>query len=122
MECDVIVRAAKLFNAKRYFECHDVLEDAWAGERGLERHLLRALVQLAVGMYHVSCENHQGAVNLLERALDGIERYSRELCGVKILVTTEAVERCLTKSRQALVGESIEWGVDDLPVITVEQG
>lgn len=46
MDPNVVSRAAELFNRKLYFECHDLLEDAWAGTRGGERPFLRGLIQI----------------------------------------------------------------------------
>ncbi len=34
---DVLAKASELFNRKLYFECHDILEDAWAGAGAVSR-------------------------------------------------------------------------------------
>ena len=60
-----------LFNAGRYFEAHEALEDAWreAPIHGARRRHLQGLVQLAVAFHHQSTGNWQGAGSVLERAL-----------------------------------------------------
>jgi predicted metal-dependent hydrolase len=54
----LLLRAAKLFNRKLYFECHDLLEEAWSEARGEDRDLLQALIHVSVGLYHVAAGNH----------------------------------------------------------------
>jgi hypothetical protein len=60
-----------LFNAGRFFDAHEVLEDAWRESpqhSPLRRHL-QGLVQLAVAFHHASKGNLVGARSVLERAM-----------------------------------------------------
>jgi hypothetical protein len=60
-----------LFNAGRFFDAHEVLEDAWREaprHSPLRRHL-QGLVQVAVAFHHQSKGNHVGARSVLERAM-----------------------------------------------------
>jgi predicted metal-dependent hydrolase len=60
-----------LFNAGRFFDAHEILEDAWREvprHSPLRRHL-QGLVQLAVAFHHESTGNHVGARSVLERAM-----------------------------------------------------
>jgi len=42
-------RGIELFNDAKFFECHEVLEEAWTPERGPRRLFLQALIHVAVG-------------------------------------------------------------------------
>lgn len=53
----------QLFNAKAFYEAHDVLEALWM-EEGHDR-FLQALIQLAVAYYHYDYGNIYGARQLL---------------------------------------------------------
>ena len=60
-----------LFNAGRFFDAHEVLEDVWREaprHSPLRRHL-QGMVQLAVAFHHQSKGNHVGAQSVLERAM-----------------------------------------------------
>ena len=46
------------FNDEAFFECHDTLEEVWMEVRGQERLFFQGLVQVAVGYYHLTCENY----------------------------------------------------------------
>ena len=51
----------RLFNAGKYFEAHEALEDAWNAEKGKVRELYRGILQIAVVYLHVTRRNYRGA-------------------------------------------------------------
>ena len=64
-------RGIVLFNAGRFFDAHEALEDAWresARGSALRRHL-QGMVQVAVALHHQSRDNFTGARSVLDRAL-----------------------------------------------------
>ena len=66
-----LLRGLALFNSSRFFDAHEVLEDAWREaphHSPLRRHL-QGMVQLAVAFHHQSKGNHVGARSVLERAM-----------------------------------------------------
>ena len=114
---DVLSEAARLFNAKLYFEAHDYLEDVWQDARGDERAFLQALIHVSVGMYHVAAANHQGAVNLLARALDALARFTPSRDGLDVASLVDKASVCLEKSKRLLAGDAVEWSADDIPTM-----
>jgi predicted metal-dependent hydrolase len=114
----LLARASDLFNRKLYFECHDLLEDAWAGERGPERDFLQALIRVAVGMYHVAAGNHKGAVSQLGQGLRALEPFRPQRGGLDVESLVAGVRHCLDKSEHALhvgKGGSVGWTAHDIP-------
>lgn len=71
-----IWRAAALFNAGLFFECHEYLEDVWRGTPGPEREFYHGLVQAAAGCYHFEKGNAHGARTLLSKAIAKLEPYA----------------------------------------------
>ena len=65
-----------LFNAGRFFDAHEALEDVWRplprDHCPLRLHV-QGLVQLAVAFHHASTGNHVGARSVLERALRNLK-------------------------------------------------
>lgn len=114
-ERELLEEAARLFNDKLYFECHDYLEDAWQDARGDERDFLQALIHVSVGMYHVAAANHQGAANLLSRGVEGLERFAPTTDGLDVATLVDKASTCRDKSKRMLAGEDLEWTVDDVP-------
>ncbi len=110
----LLAEAARLFNDKLYFEAHDYLEDAWQEARGDERAFLHALIHVSVGMVHVAAANHQGAVNLLSRALEALARFAPSRDGLDLVALGDKASICLEKSKPLLAGESVEWASEDV--------
>ncbi len=65
----------RLFNEGRFFESHEVLEEAWTPEHGPHRLFLQALIHFAVGCYHCERGNREGAMLQLRKGLVKIEGY-----------------------------------------------
>jgi hypothetical protein len=70
-----IWRAAALFNAGLFFECHEYLEDVWRETAGADRAFYHGLVQAAAGCYHYEKGNAHGARALLGKAAAKLEPY-----------------------------------------------
>src|SRR5262245_9281872 len=62
-------RGIDLFNAREFYECHEVLEDVWRCTQGEERFFLQALIHFAVGFYHHEQGNQMGAQRQLRKGL-----------------------------------------------------
>ena len=71
----LLERGIELFNHGSYFECHEVLEEAWTPERGERRLFLQSLIHVAVGLYHDQRGNPVGASRQLRKALRKLARY-----------------------------------------------
>src|ERR1041384_3798518 len=99
---ELLQKGIRLFNAGEYFECHEVLEEAWTPERGPRRLFLQSLIHVAVGFYHLGRGNPVGATRQLRKALrklggylpvcEGVdtERLYREASAVLALIEAEA--------------------------------
>ncbi len=62
-----VIEGLELYNAREYFECHEVLENAWRAEKGPIRELYRGILQVAVGYYHIQRGNYVGARKMFKR-------------------------------------------------------
>ncbi len=70
---DLLERGREHFNSGRYFEAHEVWEEAWLAEKGETRRFLQGLIQIAAG-FHKGLRQGQpgGCVRLLEAGLSKI--------------------------------------------------
>ena len=75
-------RGIELFNAREFYECHEVLEDVWRPSRGEERFFLQALIHFAVGFYHHEQQNQAGAELQLRKGLRKLAGYLPEFQGI----------------------------------------
>jgi predicted metal-dependent hydrolase len=90
----------RLFNAGRWFEAHEVLEDAWRAEPAEIRRLYQGLLQVGVGLHHASRGNLRGALRLLDRGMAHLERFRPRRLGLEVdalLDEAAAVRRALAE-------------------------
>lgn len=69
-------RFVAAFNAGRYFEAHEILEDFWRDYRGPDRTFYQGLIQAAVALYHRDRENRAGALRVAARARARLEPWA----------------------------------------------
>ena len=72
------------FNEGRYFEAHDVLEDLWHGYLEPDRVFLQALIQAAVGFYHLENDNFKGARSQMQKACVKLEAFLPRYWDVRV--------------------------------------
>lgn len=99
-----LASGVRQFNEGYYFECHDTLEEMWAGLRGPSRDFFQGLIQVSVAFYHLEGGNRPGAQSLLSRALKRFEKYPGRYAGFDL----EAHRRELRAWQERLAGGELE--------------
>jgi len=95
-----------LFNHGEFFECHEVLEEAWTPQQGPRRLFLQSLIHVAVGFYHSQRGNPVGAMRQLRKALRKLGPYLPSCEGIDTArLFAEAQERLARIEAGNAVGE-----------------
>jgi predicted metal-dependent hydrolase len=68
------------FNRAYFFEAHETLEDLWRETYGPLHTFYQGLIQLAVGLYHLSNGNYKGAHSQFEKGLAKLEGFQPIAC------------------------------------------
>ncbi len=63
------------FNAREFFQCHEVLEDVWLEETGPRRLFLQSIIHFAVAFYHEGRANQLGALRQMRKAIAKLAAY-----------------------------------------------
>ncbi len=93
------------FNRAYFFEAHEILEDLWRETSGPLRLFYQALIQLAVGLYHLSNGNRRGALNLLGKGLDKLAAFQPTCQGIDVDALCREAHAWLDRVRHAGEGE-----------------
>jgi len=64
-----LLAGIELFNAREFYECHEVLEEIWLAEPERIRTLYQGILQVGVAFYHLGRGNFRGATSLLETGI-----------------------------------------------------
>jgi hypothetical protein len=98
----------ELFNQGRYFDCHEVIEDAWNDELESVRIMYQGILQIGVACHHIQNKNWRGAMKVLERGVPKIRRFAPQCMGINLdMLLTDA-----DTVRQELVRLGPEWQGD----------
>ncbi|MBZ5629463.1 MAG: DUF309 domain-containing protein [Acidobacteriia bacterium] len=108
MDHPTFQRGADLFNAREYFDAHEVWEDVWRAAPAEEKKFLQGLIQVAVALHHHSRGNSAGARSLLARAQRNLSSYSDCYAGLNLAALRREISAC----EQALAaGQSCNFQV-----------
>jgi uncharacterized protein len=84
MNADGYHRGIHLFNAREFYDAHEVWEDVWRESEGLEKRFLQGLIQAAVALHHHSTGNIVGAYSLIERARKNLAACPEEFGSIRV--------------------------------------
>ncbi|MHA6529820.1 DUF309 domain-containing protein [Paenibacillus sp. BAC0078] len=106
------------FNRDRdYFECHEVLEELWLAKD--RDPLYKALLQVAVGLYHFRNNNVRGGRIMLNQAHEVLQRYPADALGIDLArLAREAQE--YARSLETYAEQPFDYY--DLTIVLVDQG
>src|SRR5512134_4201428 len=90
----------RLFNAGKYFEAHEALEDAWNAEKGKVRELYRGILQIAVVYLHITRNNYQGAVKVYGRSRKWLQAWPETCRGIDVGKLRRDVEAAINEVKR----------------------
>ena len=94
----------RLFNAGKYFEAHEALEEAWKEEKGNVRELYRGILQIAVVYLHITRGNYNGAIKVYDRSQRWLKDFPDQCRGIYV--------RELRKNAEAVIIEVRRLGME----------
>ncbi|HLW71297.1 MAG TPA: DUF309 domain-containing protein [Candidatus Binataceae bacterium] len=97
---DDFERGVRLFNAGRFFECHEVWELIWKQAAGAEKTLLQALIQAAAALLHLERGNLRGAESTWAKARIKFQSLPPELIGLELEEFSSALARFFSAARE----------------------
>jgi predicted metal-dependent hydrolase len=77
-------RGLRHFNARDFFEAHEVWEEIWLVEGEPEKTFLQGIIQIAAAFHHYQCGNTDGAESLLAAGIVKIIRFPANHRGLAI--------------------------------------
>lgn len=79
------------FNQRRFFECHETLEEIWWEEQGQDRLFYQGIIQIAVGYLKYKEGVLTGAIKLWHAGLEKIEAYPPVHLGIDLVLFIQGV-------------------------------
>jgi predicted metal-dependent hydrolase len=105
-----------LFNAQKFYEAHDILEDLWLPDRhGVNGNYYKGLIQLAGAFVHLQKQRLRPSAALLKLARTNLEKYPAVHENLDLAVVLQLIADWLWQL------ESVEFAVNPLTVANVPQ-
>jgi uncharacterized protein len=82
----------ELFNAGRFFECHEVWEEVWKRAADAEKLFYQGMIQAAVAILHAERGNPRGARSTWAKARVKLDLLPAEHMGIALAELRDAVE------------------------------
>ena len=108
----------RLFQEKKFFEAHEVLEELWRETRGREREYYQGLIQLAAALVHFQKENFPGAKELFRTASKYLKPYLPRYKSVNLSKVLAQFQKFLEVWRES---DKPELAKKFLPRIALEE-
>jgi|ERR1700674_776332 uncharacterized protein len=105
-------RGLRHFNAREFFEAHEVWEEVWLTEGEPEKTFLQGIIQIAAAFHHYGRGNTEGAETLLAAGIVKISRFPADHRGLAIHELREEA-----KLWARALGEMQRPGDERLPAI-----
>jgi predicted metal-dependent hydrolase len=83
-KCERFERGLRHFNAREFFQAHEVWEEIWLTEAEPEKTFLQGLIQVAAAFHHYRRGNPDGAETLLAAGIVKISRFPAEHFGIGV--------------------------------------
>jgi len=94
----------ELFNAGRFFDCHEVWEEVWKKAIGAEKLFYQGMIQVAVAILHAERGNPRGARSTWDKARAKLAPLPAEHMGIALGELCDAVAAFI---RAALAGDPL---------------
>jgi predicted metal-dependent hydrolase len=96
---DPWVEGIELFNAGRFFDCHEAWEEVWKPARGRDKLFYQGMIQAAVAILHVERGNLRGARSSWQKARAKLDSLPSEYRGIALGELREAVGTFVATAR-----------------------
>ncbi|MCI0370438.1 MAG: DUF309 domain-containing protein, partial [candidate division NC10 bacterium] len=114
---------AALYNARLYFETHELLEEIWLEQpRGRDRTVLQGIIQVAVGLYHFQHKNWRGGIRVLGYGLSKAEAGRPVFHSLTMDSFLGGLSGCRVAAQAVLAGDRAAFPWETVPPMRFASG
>jgi predicted metal-dependent hydrolase len=96
---DLWLEGIALFNAGRFFDCHEVWEEVWKRTSGAEKLFYQGMIQAAVATLHAERGNPRGARSTWHKARAKLDPLPAEHMGIALDELRATVDAFIAEAR-----------------------
>jgi len=111
----------RLFNAREFFACHDVLEEVWTETLGHERTFFHGMIHAAVALFHFSEGNLGGARKMYGSTTVYLQPFAPRHRDIRVDALLQDLRACFAELIAADAGYPTGLAVDDSLIPMVQR-
>ncbi len=92
----IVEDGVALFNAGRFWHCHEALEKVWLRESGDTKTVLQGVILIAAAFHHQSKRHRQGMLSTMQRGFDRLDKLDN-VYGIDVMSLRATVRRILNE-------------------------
>lgn len=90
-----LLQAVEEFNQRKFWTCHETLEDLWRAEEGPLKQFYQGIIHVAAGFVHVQRRNFEGATQRLRSGIEKLASFEPETEGLEVAGLNRDTHRAL---------------------------
>lgn len=96
-------KGIELFNRRKFFECHEVIEGLWLETEDEYKELYKGVIQAAVALHHLSRGNLTGANELHQTSQNYLKRYVPAAQGLDVEKLLKDMKICFQSHKSGRI-------------------
>ena len=116
-----MIHAFEQFNRGEYWHQHETLEVVWRAEQDESiRNFYKGILQVGVGLYHLTRRNYNGVVKVLARGINYLQPYAPRCMDVDVQRLIDEATAVLEQVRALGADRIAEIDIKNLPQVHYE--
>ena len=111
-------KGLEAYNERKFYDAHEYWEDLWSDYVLPDAKFIQALIQLSVGYFHITNNNKNGAVGLLNKCLPKFELYIPNQRKIDVLEIITIAQNALSCVKSIDKMSEFDWSLT--PTINCE--
>ena len=106
---DLYNKGINAFEKHNFYDAHEHWEDLWSDYRLKDAKFVQALIQLSVGYFHITNNNKNGALGLLNKCIPKFEKYLPSHRGVNVKYILDQVDKSIIEVNNIESMNKFNW-------------
>ena len=106
---DLYNKGINSFAEHEFYDAHEHWEDLWSDYRLKDAKFVQALIQLSVGYFHITNNNKNGALGLLNKCITKFEQYLPSHRGVNVKYILDQVDKSIIEVNNIESMNKFNW-------------
>jgi len=111
IKAELFYKGIESFEKHDFYDAHEHWEDLWSDYRLKDAKFIQALIQLAVGYFHITNNNKNGALGLFNKCIPKFNDYLPEYREINVIHILEQVDKTMKEINNIKELNKFNWSL-----------